>query len=85
MVVYSKECAKHINLLRGKNAEIINVTAVGVYNNHCVAEGVSDERKTQHADKCQAEMKYDIKIPVTRAVSYIPSAQNSQSGKTLEL
>lgn len=51
MVVYSKECAKHINLLHGKNAEIINVTAVGVYSNRCVAEGVSDRRKNQHADQ----------------------------------
>ena len=45
VAVYSKECEKHINLLHGKNAEIINVTAVGVSSNHCVEEGVSDRER----------------------------------------
>jgi len=74
VVVYNKECVKHINLLHGKNAEIINVRAVGAYSNRCVAVGVSDRRKTQHADQCQAKLKRDIKIPVTRLVSYSPFA-----------
>ena len=85
MAVYSKECAKPINLLRVKNAEIINVTEVDVYINHCVSEGVSDKRKTRHADQCQAKLKYDTEIPVTKPVSYIPFAQTSESGRTLEL
>jgi len=67
-------CETH-KLLCGKNAEIINVTAVGVYSNRCGAEGVSGRRKTQHEDQSQAKLKYDVKIPVTSLVSYGPFAQ----------
>jgi hypothetical protein len=39
IAAYCKNHTERMNILRGKNAELVEVKAGGKYSNHCVSEG----------------------------------------------